>query len=374
MPFPPINLHSRISSPRKELFRKKKSRDTVAPPQPTYSQRTGDDKESEKDKISTSWPSANLKQLGRSKPTRVPPDPETDSKHSWLSVPKPFATSCESVPRSSSGESSHKYASRTSLAKEEGEQEIHFSLSLTPEAILVIQKRNLEKQMMAKQQKCCASADLRHRRVFPSKRAQGSSNNKSSGPVAKLDSSNDISTIVKISLLNDQYKYDDVEYEEEDGDVDETVMRKCKEWLKGVESAAAFGKVDKLSSLPHLKSWWPQLLHSTKGRSTVKTSFHELCQTQKSPNLLLEIMSSKGHSHRTRSRVEKQQGRAQWYWRDAFVKVEVLLIGHTIFKRKAHDRDACVHRATIKKSADRTKEGAHTGRVLAEKAQQWTIF
>ncbi|XP_055026589.1 proline-rich protein 18 [Misgurnus anguillicaudatus] len=249
MPFPPINLHSRISSPRKELFRKKKSRDNVAPPQ-----RTGDDRESEQNKLESPWPSAHLKPHGRNKSTRIPPDPETDSKHTWLSVPKPLATSCESVPRSSSGESSHKYSSRTSLAKEEGEQEIHFSLSLTPEAILVIQKRNLEKQMMAKQQKCCASADLRHRRVFPSRRAQSSSNNKSTGPVAKLEGANDISTIVKISLLNDQHKYDDVEYEEEDGDVDETVMRKCKEWLKGVESAAAFGKVDKLSSLPHLKS------------------------------------------------------------------------------------------------------------------------
>ncbi|XP_052007458.1 proline-rich protein 18 [Xyrauchen texanus] len=255
MPFPPINLHSRITSPRKELFRKKKSRDNVAPLQSAFSQRTGDDKASEKDKLSTSWPSSHLKQLAQSKPRRVPPDPETDSKRSWLSVPIPLATSCESVPRSSSGESSLKHSSRTSLAKGEGEQEIHFSLSLTPEAILVIQKRNLEKQMMAKQQKCCASADLRHRRVFPSKRAQGSSsNNKGSGPVAKLEGSNDISTIVKISLLNDQHKYDDVEYEEEDGDVDETVMRKCKEWLKGVESAAVFGKVDKLSSLPHLKS------------------------------------------------------------------------------------------------------------------------
>ncbi|XP_051507484.1 proline-rich protein 18-like [Myxocyprinus asiaticus] len=255
MPFPPINLHSRITSPGKELFSKKKSRDNVAPPHSTFSQRTEDDKASEKDKLSTSWPSSQLKQPALNMPRRVPPDPETDSKRSWLSVPKPLATSCESVPRSSSGESSHKYSSRTSLAKEEGEQEIHFSLSLTPEAILVIQKRNLEKQMMAKQQKCCASADLRHRRVFPSKRAQGSSsNNKSSGPVAKLEGSNDISTIVKISLLNDQHKYDDVEYEEEDGDVDETVVRKCKEWLKGVESAAAFGKVEKLSSLPHLKS------------------------------------------------------------------------------------------------------------------------
>ncbi|KAI7805514.1 proline-rich protein 18 [Triplophysa rosa] len=254
MPFPPINLHSRIASPRKELFRKKKSRDNVAPPQSTVNPRTEDNEESEKNKLASPWPLGHVKQHGRHKPTRVPADPETDSKHPWLSVPKPLATSCESVPRSSSGESSHKYSSRTSFPKEEGEQEIHFSLSLTPEAILVIQKRNLEKQMMAKQQKCCASADLRHRRVFPSKRAQSSSNNKSTGPVAKLEGANDISTIVKISLLNDQYKYDDVEYEEEDGDVDETVMRKCKEWLKGVESAAAFGKVDKLSSLPHLKS------------------------------------------------------------------------------------------------------------------------
>lgn len=136
--------------------------------------------------------------------------------------------------------------------KEEGKKEIQFTLSLTPEAILVIQKRNLEKQMMAKQQKCCASADFRHRRVFPAKKAHGGA--KGCAPVAKLESAEqDITAIVKISLLNDQYKYDDVEYEEEDGDVDETVVRKCKEWLKGVENAAALGKVDKLSALPHLK-------------------------------------------------------------------------------------------------------------------------
>lgn len=245
MPFPPINLHSRIASPRKELFRKKKSRDNLAPPQAAFGPRTEDDDDgSEKSK-----PAPHVKPHGRHKSSRTPAE-TSDGKHPWLSVPKPLATSCESVPRSSSGESSHKYSSRTCLAKEEGEQEIHFSLSLTPEAILVIQKRNLEKQMMARQQKCCASADLRHRRVFPSKRAQSTSNSKAAGP----EGANDISAIVKISLLNDQYKYDDVEYEEEDGDVDETVMRKCKEWLKGVESAAAFGKVEKLSSLPHLKT------------------------------------------------------------------------------------------------------------------------
>lgn len=267
MPFPPINLHSRISSPGKDLFRKKKTGTNVVPPQALVSPKPREDKdEAEKDKLSTSWPSANLRQLGR-KPqqqqqqqhysSKFPTDlsiPNLDVmevKSSWLNASKPLGGSCESVPRSSSGESAPRRA--VGYGKEELEQEVQFSLSLTPEAILVIQKRNLEKQMLAKQQqKCCGSTDARHRRALPSKRAQGAS--KSTGPVAKLDNSNDISAIVKISLLNDQHKYDDVEYEEEDGDVDETVMRKCKEWLKGVESAAAFSKVDKLSALPHLKS------------------------------------------------------------------------------------------------------------------------
>ncbi|MBN3320292.1 PRR18 protein, partial [Atractosteus spatula] len=131
------------------------------------------------------------------------------------------------MPVSSSGESavrkSSKNSSRSSLVKDGVEEEIHFSLSLTPEAILVIQKRNLEKQLLAKQQKCAVpfvSSDSRHRRPLPSKRAPGA---KSTAAVAKWDSHNDIRTLVKVSLLNDQYKYDDVEYEEEDCDVDETV-------------------------------------------------------------------------------------------------------------------------------------------------------
>ncbi|XP_036429612.1 proline-rich protein 18 [Colossoma macropomum] len=263
MPFPPINLHSRISSPGKELFRKKKPSAGVVPPppQPLLGHKAKAEKEEmEREKLSTSWPAANLKQLGRKRSSKgAAPHLETDTKSSWVTVAKPLGSSCESVPRSSSGESaaaprSSRHSSRASLGREgeEVEQEVRFSLSLTPEAVLVIQKRNLEKQMLAKQQKCCGSADFRHRRVFPSKRAQGGSKG-SSAPAARPDCPGDISAIVKISLLNDQHKYDDVEYEEEDGDVDETVMRKCKEWLKGVESAAAFSKVDKLSALPHLK-------------------------------------------------------------------------------------------------------------------------
>ena len=48
----------------------------------------------------------------------------------------------------------------------------------------------------------------------------------------------DMSSIVKISLLNEQHKYDDVEYEEEGNcGVDEHVVLKCMEWLRGLENA-----------------------------------------------------------------------------------------------------------------------------------------
>ncbi|XP_029963133.1 proline-rich protein 18 [Salarias fasciatus] len=248
MPFPPISLQQRISSPGRDLFGKKK-----APPQTEHSSKSAGDKGAS-EKHSTSWTSANLRNLGRKSQQEKSKSPtqkscvgqDAQGRCSWLTVPKPQDPS-EGVRRSSSMDSTRQLS-----GKDEGKKEIQFTLSLTPEAILVIQKRNLEKQMMAKQQKCCASADFRHRRVFPSKKTHGGS--KSCAPVSKAESAEqDITAIVKISLLNDQYKYDDVEYEEEDGDVDETVVRKCKEWLKGVESAAALGKVDKLSALPHLK-------------------------------------------------------------------------------------------------------------------------
>ncbi|XP_034465225.1 proline-rich protein 18 [Hippoglossus hippoglossus] len=253
MPFPPISLPQRISSPGRDLFGKKKA--NAVPPQTELTSKSGGDRGgSDKEKQSSSWTSANLRNLGRkaqqdkSKSQAQKPGvgQETQVKCSWLTVPKPQDAS-EGVRRSSSMDSA-----RHLHGKDEAKKEIQFTLSLTPEAILVIQKRNLEKQMMAKQQKCCASTDFRHRRVFPSKKAHGPT--KGCAPLAKAESAEqDITAIVKISLLNDQYKYDDVEYEEEDGDVDETVVRKCKEWLKGVENPSSLGKVEKLSALPHLK-------------------------------------------------------------------------------------------------------------------------
>uniref|UniRef100_A0A1A8K6M5 Proline rich 18 n=1 Tax=Nothobranchius kuhntae TaxID=321403 RepID=A0A1A8K6M5_NOTKU len=251
MPFPPISLQQRITSPGRELFGKKGT--NGQPPKTEHTGKAAGEKPVS-DRQSTSWTSANLRNLGRktrqekskSQVQKPGSGQETQEKCSWLSVPKP-QDSHQGVRRSSSMDSA-----RHLQPKDEGKKEIQFTLSLTPEAILVIQKRNLEKQMMAKQQKCCASADFRHRRVFPSKKAHGGS--KSCAPGSKADSAEqDITAIVKISLLNDQHKYDDVEYEEEDGDVDETVVRKCKEWLKGVENAAALGKADKLPALPHIK-------------------------------------------------------------------------------------------------------------------------
>lgn len=242
MPFPPISLQQRISSPGRDLFGKKKA--AGEPPQAAGSDR---------DKQSTSWTSANLRHLGRraqleKKKSPAPGHEAQEKGSSWLSVPKPQDPH-RGVRRSSSTDSARHPPGK----EEEKKKELQFTLSLTPEAILVLQKRNLEKQMMAKQQKCCASADFRHRRVFPSKKAHGGAKCCAPGARGEAAEQQDITAIVKISLLNEQHKYDDVEYEEEDADVDETVVRKCKEWLKGVESAAALGKVDKLPALSHLK-------------------------------------------------------------------------------------------------------------------------
>ncbi|CAG09485.1 unnamed protein product, partial [Tetraodon nigroviridis] len=239
MPFPPIGLPQRISSPGRELFGKKKGSGGEAP-QPELSSKASRDKVgSGKEKTSASWTSANLRNLGRKPQQEVGKSPtqvvgaaqDAQGKCSWLAVPK---TQEPGGVRRSSSVDSGRHLGGTG----DGKKSIQFTLSLTPEAVLVLQKRNLEKQMMAKSQKCCASTDFRNRRVFPSKKAAGGPKVCAAGTKAE-SADRDITAIVKISLLNDQHKYDDVEYEEEDGDVDETVVRKCKEWLKGVENAAA---------------------------------------------------------------------------------------------------------------------------------------
>lgn len=69
-------------------------------------------------------------------------------------------------------------------------------------------------------------------------------------PPAKTGSRSNI-PLVKISLLNDRHRYDDVEYEEDkEQSVDQSVLLKCSEWLRGVENAAGatvLCRMDKIS-------------------------------------------------------------------------------------------------------------------------------
>uniref|UniRef100_A0A8C9W0C5 Proline-rich protein 18-like n=1 Tax=Scleropages formosus TaxID=113540 RepID=A0A8C9W0C5_SCLFO len=115
----------------------------------------------------------------------------------------------------------------TSNGDEEGEQ---FSLNLSSEATEIIQKRILEKQM---------ALDRGFRLDHSSKRSPES---RSKVRCNRTETVNDIRTAVKISLLNDRYKYDDEEYEDESGGIDESVLIKCQEWLKGVERSWPLGK------------------------------------------------------------------------------------------------------------------------------------
>ncbi|CAL8330950.1 unnamed protein product [Lota lota] len=133
------------------------------------------------------------------------------------------------------------------------QEEAGFTLILAPEAVQLLQRRSAERKQRSTAKSTAAGAGAtskasesgskrqspskRHaalvpQRTTPSSRITITTNSKE----AALG---DISSIVKISLLNEQHKYDDVEYEEEgDCGVDEHVVLKCTEWLRGLENAA----------------------------------------------------------------------------------------------------------------------------------------
>ncbi|XP_037247725.1 LOW QUALITY PROTEIN: proline-rich protein 18 [Falco rusticolus] len=119
-----------------------------------------------------------------------------------------------------------------------GEPALRFSLSLPPEAIRVLQRRNLERQRGQ-------PAPSPGGRAAPAPARRGAR------------AGGDLRALLKISLLNDRHRYDDEEYEEEEAAaagaaVDEGLVRKCTEWLRGVESAAGRDRPDRLETLPHL--------------------------------------------------------------------------------------------------------------------------
>ncbi|KAM4749991.1 uncharacterized protein FYW61_016555 [Anableps anableps] len=152
----------------------------------------------------------------------------------------------------SSGESlskmeKHKHVNQISKKSESvvktrsrNNEEVHFTLTLTPEAVLLLQRRNSERQQRSAARNAAggfsasgSTTDSRRRRQqsVPQRNSRAAGKN---NPDASLG---DISSIVKVSLLNEKHKYDDVEYEdEEDSGVDERVVLKCTEWLRGLEN------------------------------------------------------------------------------------------------------------------------------------------
>ncbi|KAK2817295.1 hypothetical protein Q5P01_025486 [Channa striata] len=207
----------------------------------------------------------NLKQLGKkSQPRSHLPTArgvsgaELHAKRRDRLLP---SSQTDSSPASSAGGSlsktqQHKHVN--SSIKRESEmkmgtrhqEETNFTLTLTPEAVLLLQRRNSERHQRSAAKNAGNGAgasgsvtDSRHRRENVPKRHQAATQ-KHSNPNCRVAVKNnsgaelrDINSIVKISLLNEQHKYDDVEYEEEqDYGVDEHVILKCTEWLRGLEN------------------------------------------------------------------------------------------------------------------------------------------
>lgn len=202
---------------------------------------------------------SNLKQLGKKSQARsrlpaakeAPVASEVNTKRRGRGPPLSAAT--ESVTASSSGESLSKDVGRSLRNEPDSKstarhlEEAHFTLTLTPEAVVLLQRRNSERRQRSASRNAAGGAnalDSRRRRDNVSKRQQTAVQRHGAvgGRVTVRNSHEgemgDISSIVKISLLNERHKYDDVEYEEEqDYGVDERVVLKCTEWLRGLENA-----------------------------------------------------------------------------------------------------------------------------------------
>lgn len=167
----------------------------------------------------------NLKQLGKKTPTR-------------------------SRPSAAKGKSGVRSGPEVKTGTRHDREEAHLTLTLTPEAVLLLQRRDSERRQRSATRKAKSSAaegsgsstesrcrkdngSRRHQLALPGHVTPRPRDQVTGDAVAEQG---DIRSILKISLLNEQHKYDDVEYEEEDGGVDERVVLKCTEWLRGLEN------------------------------------------------------------------------------------------------------------------------------------------
>uniref|UniRef100_A0A3P8UJW6 Proline rich 18 n=1 Tax=Cynoglossus semilaevis TaxID=244447 RepID=A0A3P8UJW6_CYNSE len=185
----------------------------------------------------------NLKQLGKKTPTR-------------------------SRPSAAKGKSGVRSGPEVKTGTRHDREEAHLTLTLTPEAVLLLQRRDSERRQRSATRKAKSSAaegsgsstesrcrkdngSRRHQLALPGHVTPRPRDQVTGDAVAEQG---DIRSILKISLLNEQHKYDDVEYEEEDGGVDERVVLKCTEWLRGLENTPTRGRAMKMFAMAKVET------------------------------------------------------------------------------------------------------------------------
>ncbi|XP_059409371.1 proline-rich protein 18 [Carassius carassius] len=250
MPFPPVTRPRSLPSSGKEK---------LSGPSPVILVKTVEERSSVKErckkatphksKLPTSRAPSGLRMEGKSTwiMTSRPADPLGSSTPTSLKSTSGNSTSTTNLATTSSVKSSSKktfpgnvsatniltnsFSPQTSSGSSHGlNSESNFSLNLTPEVTLLLQKRSREKQLRA----------IRGTITAPHQKDR---------LPAKPGSRSNI-PLLKISLLNEHHRYDDVEYEEDKESVDQSVVLKCSEWLRGVKNTAGatvLGRVDKIS-------------------------------------------------------------------------------------------------------------------------------
>ncbi|XP_058390281.1 proline-rich protein 18 [Diceros bicornis minor] len=277
MPFPPVppppsapapGVPAARPPPRRPGAPRKAAAPACAPPGPSPPAAAGEKKKRPPERpeglLSSSWPSATLKRPPARRapgpaPPRAPPQAAPGRPRAATTCVPPRPAGSGHSPAGATGSGARTAGSGTAAPGAGPDDAVRFSLSLTPEAVLVIQRRHLEKQLLARPRRPVPSPSADARRLLapcPRARAAGLSRRPPApGGLQAPDPGPrpaDLRPVLKVSLLNERHRYDDVEYEEESEAVDEGLVRKCTEWLRGVESAA--GRAGPVDALPHLST------------------------------------------------------------------------------------------------------------------------
>ncbi|KAM5229222.1 proline-rich protein 18 [Ctenodactylus gundi] len=189
--------------------------------------------------LSSSWPSATLRRPPGPARAPAPASPGRAGAAATCSPPRPACARRAGAPcaETSVGAGAGPAPAAAPAAR--------LSLSLTPEALRLLQRRHLEKQL--------PPGPRRPVPAPPSSRARPGPRAAPPPSAPRSPRPSPLRPVLKVSLLNDQHRYDDVEYEEEAVVLDAALVRKCTEWLRGVESAAATrDRVGAVDALPHL--------------------------------------------------------------------------------------------------------------------------